>query len=335
MEDTDMGDFTHDDAPVSEEDIARLQRASSPRPLGVMLTVFIAALIIMIGGLTSYYYYSLQKQGSGHEQNIRDNWDEIIVATTGLTNAFADVSDYPALFDDTKGSFQTVLSSSNGTLKDVSYNLQSISGYVFSGNLVITKMRSFLEDYIDYLRELQSVMEQGRSGLISDISSVDKLEELTTAMNEAYDNLLIADKNKLLEASLPGDLFKMADGVKDLMQKYLDDQKQKGEADDAEKTAAQAVVGKFMQAYIAKDADSMVTYLTTEAKTEFNRGVVEEATEIKSFEITDTRKLSDTKIELDARIKKETPDGGSITEKRKFVMLKKEGIWAIDSWPTA
>lgn len=332
MEDTDMGDFEHDDTAVTDEEIARLQRASSPRTMGVMLTLFVAALVIMIGGLASYYYYNLQKQGSGNEQNIRDNWDEIVLTTTTLTNSFDKITDFNGLFDDTKSSFQKTLSSSNGALKDVSYNLQSISGYAFSGNIVITKMRSFIEDYLDYLRELQSIIEKGSGGLINNITELDELAKLSTAMNESYDNLLLADKLKIIESSLPSDLFKMSADVKDLMQKYLDDKKQKGEADDAEKTAANGVASKFMQAYMNKDADSMMMYLTDEAKTEFNRGVVEEATEIKSFEITDTRKLNDTKIEIDAKLKKETPDQGSQTETRRFVLLKKDTQWLIDSW---
>lgn len=332
MEDTDMGDFDHDDAPVSEDEIARLQRANSPRTMGVMLTVFVAALVIMIGGLASYYYYNIRQQGSSHEQTIRDNWDEIVVTTTNLTNSFDQVADFNALFGDTKGSFQRTLSDSSGNLKDISYNLQSISGYAFSGNMVISKMTVFVEAYVDYLRELQSIIDKGKSGLIEDIAELDNLSKLSKDMNEAYDKLLIADKTKIIESSLPSELFEMADGTQDLIQKYLDDKKEQGEADDALKAVVQEVANKFMQAYMNKDADSMMMYLTDQAKSEFNKGIVEEATEIKSFEITDTRKLSDTRMELDAKIKKETPDKGSITEKRRFVMLLKDEKWRIDSW---
>lgn len=327
-----MGDFDHNDAPVSEDEIARLQRANSPRTMGVMLTVFVAALVIMIGGLASYYYYNIRQQGSSHEQTIRDNWDEIVVATTNLTNSFDKIADFNALFEDTKGSFQEILNNSNGNLKDVSYNLQSINGYAFSGDLVISKMTAFVEAYVDYLRESQSIIDKGKNGLIEDITELDNLSKLSKDMNEAYDKLLIADKTKIIESSLPSELFEMADGTQDLIQKYLDDKKQQGEADDALKAVVQEVVNKFMQAYMDKDADSMMMYLTLQAKSEFNKGVVEEATEIKSFEVTDTRKLSDTRMELDAKIKKETPDKGSITEKRRFVMLKIDNQWQIDSW---
>ena len=331
MEDRDMGDFERD-APVSEEEIERMQRANNPRAMGVMLTVFVAVLVIMIGGLASYYYYSVQKQGSSHEQTIRDNWDEVVLATTDLTNSFDQTTEYKALFDETKGSFQETLNSSNRALKDVSYNLQSVSGYAFSGNIVITKMQSFGEDYLDYLRELQSVIDKGRGGLINEITELDELSRLNTAMNESYDNLLIADKSKIIESSLPSGLFKMSDGVKDLIQKYLDNKKEQNEAEDAEKTAAQEVAKKLMQAYMSKDADSMLMYFTDQAKSEFNRGIVEEATEIKSFEITDTRKINDTRMEIDAKINKETPDKGTQTEKRRFVLLKKDTSWLIDSW---
>ena len=331
MQDTDMGDFERD-APVSEDDIGRLRRANSPRAMGVTLTVFVAILIIMIGGLASYYYYSVQKQGSSQEQTIQGNWDEIVLATTDLTNSFNKVSDFNALFDDTKGSFQDTLNSSNRALKDVSYNLQSISGYALSGGVVVTKMQSFTEGYLDYLRELQSVIDKGRGGSLSNISEVDELNRLSTAMNGAYDNLLSADRSKMLASSLPSDLFEMSGGVEDFVQKYLDNKKQQGEAEDAEKTAAQGVVNKFMQAYMGKDANGMKLYLTDQAKSEFNPGVLEDATEIKSFEITGTRKLSDTRIEIDATIQKETPDKGAQTEKRRFALLKKNNTWQIDSW---
>jgi len=327
-----MGDFDHNNNEVTDEEVARLQRTNSPRTMGVMLTVFVAALVIMIGGLASYYYYNVQKQGSGHEQNIRDNWDEIVIATTDLTNSFNKITDFNKLFDSTTGSFQETLNNSNRTLKDVSYNLQSISGYAFSGDMVITKMRSFVEAYLDYLRELQSVVDKGRGGLINDITEVNELARLNTDLNEAYDNLLIADKSKIISSNLTADLFKMPGGVKDWIQKYLDDKKQKGDLADAEKLAANEVANKFMQAYMNKDADSMMMYLTDQAKSEFNKGVVEDATDIKSFEITDTRKINDTRMEIDAKITKETPDKGTQIEKRRFTM-KKSDKWQIDAWP--
>lgn len=329
-----MGDFHHDDVPINEEEIEILKQVNRPRALGIMLTVFVAILIIMIGGLVSYYYYNVQKQGSSHEQNIRDNWDDITLTTIDLTNAFDKVTDFTVLFADTKESFQDNLTSTNRSLKDVSYNLQSISGYAFSGNIVISKMAVFVETYIDYLRELQSVIDKGGSSLINNINELDNLDDLNTAMSEAYNKLLITDKDKVITSELSNKLFKMSDGVQEFIQKYLDDKKEKDELNDTEKTAAQAVANKFMQAYTNKDADSMLSYLTDQAKSEFNRGIIEDATEIKSFEITDTRKLNDARIEIDARIKKETPDKGNITEKRKFIMLKKDTGWLIDSWKT-
>ena len=332
MQDTEIGDFEHDDAPISEAEIERIQRQNSPRTMGVMLTVFVALLVIMIGGLSAYYYYNIRQQGSTHEQTIRDNWDEIVVASTDLTNALAKVADFNALFDKTSGSFQRTLDASNGALKDVSYNLQSISGYAFSGNMVVGKMTAFVETYLDYLRELQSVIEQGRNGLIEDIKELDKLVELDQDMNDAYAKLLVADKTKVIASVLPPELFQISTKTKELIEKYLEDKKTKGETDDAEKTAAGAVANKFMQAYMDKDADSMLMYLTEQAKSEFNRGIVEDATEIKSFEITDTRKISDTRMEIDARIKQETPGAVTQTEKRKFVLLKKDNVWGIDSF---
>jgi hypothetical protein len=89
-----------------------------------------------------------------------------------------------------------------------------------------------------------------------------------------------------------------------------------------------------MQAYMGKDVAAMRLYLTKAAEAEFKPGAIQEETsEIKSYKITDTRKLSDTKIEINAQLAKETPDGVTVTDKRLFVMLKQsDGKWLIDSY---
>ena len=332
MQDAEMGDFEHNDTPINEADVERMQQANSPRRMGVMLTVFVAVLVLMIGSLASYYYYNVQKQGSGQTQTISDNWDEIVLATTNLTTDFTKVTDYKALFDDNTGSFSKTVGSSNKSLKDVSYNLQSISGYAFSGNLVISRMTALVESYVDYLRELQSILDRGKNSLIADIAELDNLDKLNQDLRDNYDKLLIADKTKVISSILPEDIFKMPDSITGFVQKYLDDKKAQGVLDDAEKAVVQGVVNKFMQAYTAKDPDSMMMYLTDQAKAEFNKGIVEEATDIQSFSITDTRKIDANRMEIDVTIKKQTPTQTIQTEKRKFVLLQKDGKWLIDSW---
>ncbi|MFH1088540.1 MAG: hypothetical protein V1719_01720 [Patescibacteria group bacterium] len=332
MEDTEMGDLSHEDNEITEEEVEKIQRANNPKVMGVMLTIFVAVMVIMIGGLASYYYYTTQKQDSTHEQTLRDNWGEVVLATASLTNAFDEIDDLTALFDDTKGSFQETLNDANRALKDVSYNLRSISGYAFSGNIVISKMEVFVEKYSDYLRELQSIIDQAKGGLVEDINELKDLTEQGDSMNEAYDNLIIADKGEIIDSILPSELFNMSREMEDLMQKYLDDKKKQGEEENKIKTAINDVASKFIQAYANKDADSMMSYLTDEAKTEFNPGIVEESVEITTFKILDTRLIGDNKSELDAQLTKETPSQETFTEKKRFILLKKGSQWLVDSW---
>ena len=332
MEDTEMGDLSHEDNEITEEEVEKIQRANNPKVMGVMLTIFVAVMVIMIGGLASYYYYTTQKQDSTHEQTLRDNWGEVVLATASLTNAFDEIDGLTALFDDTKGSFQETLNDANRALKDVSYNLRSISGYAFSGNIVISKMEVFVEKYSDYLRELQSIIDQAKGGLVEDINELKDLTEQGDSMNEAYDNLIIADKGEIIDSILPSELFNMSREMEDLMQKYLDDKKKQGEEEDKIKTAINDVASKFIQAYANKDADSMMSYLTDEAKTEFNPGIVEESVEITTFKILDTRLIGDNKSELDAQLTKETPSQETFTEKKRFILLKKGSQWLVDSW---
>ena len=332
MEDSEMGDLSHEDNEITEEEVERIQRANNPKVMGVMLTIFIAVMVVMIGGLASYYYYTTRQQDSTHEQTIKDNWSDVALATASLTNAFDKIDDLTVLFDDTKGSFQETLNDANRSLKDVSYNLRSISGYAFSGNIVISKMEVFVEKYSDYLRELQSVINQTKGGLVENIDELKNLTELGDSMNESYDKLIIADKGKIIDSVLPSELFNMSREMEDLMQKYLDDKKKQGEEENKIISAVSDVASKFIQAYANKDADSMMSYLTDEAKTEFNPGIVEEAIEITTFKILDTRLVGDNKSELDAQLTKQTPSQETYTEKKRFILLKKGSQWLIDSW---
>ena len=332
MQDTEMGDLSHEDNEITEEEVERIQKANNPKVMGVMLTIFVAVMVIMIGGLASYYYFTSQKQDSTHEQTIKDNWSDVALATASLTSSFDEIDDFTVLFADTKGNFQKTLNDTNRTLKDISYNLRSISGYAFSGNVVISKMEVFVEKYSDYLRELQSFIDQAKGGLVESIEELKDLHELGDSMNDAYDKLIIADRGKIIDSVLPSELFNMSREMEDLTQKYLDDKKKQGEEEDKIKAVINDVASKFIQAYADKDADSMMSYLTDEAKTEFNRGIVEEAVEVTTFKILDTRLIGDNKTELDAQLTKQTPSQETYTEKKRFILLKKGSQWQIDSW---
>lgn len=233
-----------------------------------------------------------------------------------------------------RGGFVDRLGSANRVLRDTLYSVQGTNTFAFSGNSFVSKLTIFLDDYVAYIRELQRLIERGSGGLVDDITEVDELVGLAGELNESYDNLLIADKNDVIEANLPRELFDMTSAIKQLTEEYLTGQ---AEADEEEAKALQVIEGvatKFMQAYADRDADGMKVYLSPAAEAEFNPGVVEDSSEITNFKILDTRRLSETKVEIDAQIDKETPDGQTSSEKRRFVMLLSGEKWLIDSWNT-
>lgn len=322
---------------LNKEVIARqaeyIKQASRPRALGILTVVFVAVLIVMIGGLASYYYYTFQNQGTVNEQNFRNSWNDVVVATVNLTNSFDKVKTFADLATDSKGGFKEVLGSTTRSLRDVLYGFQGSSNFAFSGNSFNSRLSSFLDDYLAFLRELQRVIDKGASGMIQDIAETDELIKLSGKMNETYDNLLLADKSKIIQANLPRELFDLSGGVKGLVEATLADQKKSAEADQAAIDAAVATVTKFMQAYSDRDATAMVIYMTKQAESEFQPSLLlETVLEVKSFKVLATRKMNDNKIEIDAQIDKETPDLKITSEKRLFVMLQENNKWLIDSW---
>jgi len=319
---------------VMYEEVEKIRRATRPPALTILATVLVGVLIVMIGGLASYYYYNVQSQTGAGAKSIEEQWGVIALSTNQLTDAFDKLDKFEDMALEGSNSFETTLNKTNGQLRDVLYKLDGAGGYSLSDNVFNSRLTNFLDDYIAYLREMGRVIEKGRGSLVKEIGDIDALKTLSDKMTESYDNLLVADKGKVINTPLSRDLFAIAGEVEDFVQTYLDDQKTKTDADDTEKTAANEVSTKFMQAYMGKDVVAMRLYLTKAAEAEFNPGAVQEETaEIKSYKITDTRKLSDTKIELNATLTKETPDGVTVTDKRLFVMLKQsDGKWLIDSY---
>lgn len=320
---------------VIAQKVEAMRKTKRPKMFGILVVVFVAMLAIMVGGLASYYYYTFQSQGNANEQDIRESWNEVVLTTVELTNSFVTVDDFDKLTAENKGSFREQLGATNRTLRDILYELQSTNSYVFAGNVFVSRLKSFLDDDISYLRELQRLIERGSGGVIEDITEVEDLNILSKRMNESYDNLLVADKNDIIQANLPRELFDISQTVEELIQTYLNNEKDKTDAEDKEKSVASGVVTKFMQAYMDKAVDTMIIYLTQQAESEFSPIIVaEDSSEIKSSKILDTRKTGDAKIEINVQINKETPDGVPISEERLFVLLKQGDGWLIDSWNT-
>ncbi len=326
---------SEDNMEIIEQEVEEIQKATRPKTFGILIAIFVAVLVIMIGSLASYYYYTYQSRGSASQQSVRDNWNEVVLVTMELTDAFAQVDDFESLVAGNKGSFSDTLGGVNRELRDIFYNLQGSKSYVFSGNVFVSRLNSFLDGYIAYLRQLQRLLDRGESGLIEDISEVEELEELSNRMNEAYDNLLVADKDDVIQASLSRELFDMSKEIEDLVQIYLDDKQTLVSKEEAQKSVASGIVTKFMQAYMDRDGNAMAVYLTTEAEVEFNPAtVLEDLSEINNFKILGIRKTGDAKIEIDAKLEKETPDGNAFSQNRLFILLERDSNWQIDSWGT-
>jgi len=326
---------SEDNIEVIEQDVEEIQKATRPKTFGILITIFVAVLVIMIGSLASYYYYTYQTRGNASQQSVRDNWNEVVLVTMKLTDAFTQVDDFENLIAENNGSFSDTLGGVNRELRDIFYNLQGSRSYVFSGNTFVSRLNSFLDGYIAYLRQLQRLLDQGESGLIKDMSEVQGLDELSDQMNEAYDNLLVADKDNVIQANLSKELFNMSKEVESLVQIYLEDKQTLISNEEAQKTAASGIVTKFMQAYMDRDSDAMTIYLTTEAEAEFNPAMVlEDLSEINNFKVLDIRKTGDAKIEIDAKVEKETPDGNAFSRNRLFILLERNDSWQIDSWGT-
>jgi len=314
-----------------EEDM--IKKTNKPKTLGALITVFVAVVVIMIGGLASYYYYTFQSEGSANQQSVRNSWNEVVLATINLTNSFNLVENYDDLILEDKNSFSSSLGDANRSLRDIFYGLQGSQSYVFSGNTFASRLNTFLDDYLAYLRQMQRLIDRGTAGVLEDMSEAEELDNLENKIDESYDNLLVSDKDKVIEANLPRELFEMNEEIRLMVEEFLEDKQTKTDKEDELKSAAAFVVTKFMQAYIDRDAEAMKVYLTPEAQAEFNPAVtLEDLSEIKSFKILDNRKTGDTKIEINAKINKETPDAKSFSEDRLFVLLFRDDDWLIDSW---
>lgn len=319
---------------VSSEDADEdMVKTNKPKTLGALITVFVAVIVIMIGGLASYYYYTFQSEGSANQQSVRSSWNEVVLATINLTNSFNTVENYEDLILEDKSSFSSSLGDANRSLRDIFYGLQGSQSYVFSGNTFVSRLNTFLDDYLAYLRQTQRLIDRGTAGVLEDMSEVEELDNLGDKINGSYDNLLVSDKDKVIEASLPRELFEMSKDIELMVKEFLEDEQTKTDEEDELKSAAALVVTKFMQAYIDRDSEAMKIYLTQEAQAEFNPATtLENLSEIKSFKILDNRKTGDTKIEINAKIDKETPDAKSFSEDRLFVLLFRDNDWLIDAW---
>ncbi len=131
-ESTEIVNETDHSNEIIDQKVKAMRKTNKPKVFGLFVVIFIAVILIMIGGLASYYYYTYQSQGNATEQDVQDSWNEVVITTVELTNSFNRVGDFADLTAENRGSFRETLGTTNRTLRDTLYELQSANSYVFS-----------------------------------------------------------------------------------------------------------------------------------------------------------------------------------------------------------
>lgn len=301
-----------------------------PKSTGVLLTIFAAIVIILIGGLASYYYYTFQRQGMASEQVLTNVWDETVLATMNITNKFSTIDAFKKLDDPDKESFTTIVNDSNRTIRDGIFSIRSQTGMDISTSTFASKLNAFLDDYSNMLTELKRIIAR-----VEDINSVSELDQLMVyqeSMAKSYDDLLLVS-GSFIQANLPRAIFDMPGDIKALLQKQIDEGGTQEEQDKAARQVAEQTVNKFVQAWQSRDSDAMTGYLTAGARGEFNPGILEDSSNITSFRILSTTLSEDgASITIEGQLDKKTPDNVDVPENWKFILLKSQDSWLIDSW---
>ncbi|MFH0905305.1 MAG: hypothetical protein V1826_01105 [bacterium] len=311
-----------------EEPVNRRPRRT--RGAGVLLTIFAIVVVVLVGGLASYYYYSRQHQGLESERGLRKVWDDTVSTTEKLTSKLDQVSKFDDLATAGSDNFEKTVNDANRTVRDGIYDLKAQTGLGIAASTFASKLMSFLDDYGVMLGELKRITPKAAE--IDDTKELDSLISDRDDMQRSYDELLLVGKGFMTSSSLPRVIFDLPDTIKSLLEAKIKETGTQDEKDKATKQAAERIVTQFVDAWRNRDADGMGRYLTAGAKSAFNPGVLEDASEIKSVPILSTEIKDETKVEIRAQIVKTTPDNQTTTETRRFVLLKTGSDWLIDSW---
>lgn len=300
-----------------------------PQSTGLMLTIFGGILIIIIGGLASYYYYTFQQAGRSNEQVLTNVWDETVLASINLTRKFEQIDSFEMLGDTSKDNFESYVSDANRAVRDGIFDVRSQTGLSVSAGTFASKLHSFLNDYSNMLGELKRI-----SARVDDIDDVNALKELTgfgDDMEVSYDDLILAG-NSFIYNNLPRDIFDLPDDVLTFLEEKLESDGTLETQAKENRQAAETAVSQFVQAWKDRDADAMSGLLTSGGKNEFNRGILEDSSEIVSFRIMNTEMDSDSAIAISGKLDKETPDEKTVTENWSFTLIKTGDNWLIDTW---
>ncbi|OGB73272.1 hypothetical protein A3K24_00115 [candidate division Kazan bacterium RIFCSPHIGHO2_01_FULL_44_14] len=323
-------EITPEEVAEINQEATEMKKPRRPRSTGLILTIFASIIVILIGGLASYYYYTFQRQGVASEQELRDIWDETVLATVQLTNKFKTIDQFEKLDVSGSGSFKEALTDANRTVRDGMFSLRNQTGLAVGASTFASKLNAFLDDYSSMLAEMKRIVD--RRAEIDNITALDQLLVYQDAMEKSYDDLLLTSRG-FIQANLSRDIFDMPDKLVDLLKQQLDTQGTQDDQEKAAKQAAEAIVTQFAQAWQDRNASAMTAALTTGAKREFNQAVLEDSSDIVSFRIISTTLTDQTKANITGQLAKKTPDGVTKTEDWQFVVLKGIGdTWLIDSW---
>jgi len=324
-------------ASVPEDRLAQreINKLDIPKPkhkMGVTLTVFAAIVVVLIGALASYYYYNFQSQGMASGKILENVWDETVLVSVELTNAFEQIDTFDSMAVAGRDSFESQVNDANRTIRDGIFDIRGQTGLSISASTFASKLNGFLDDYSNMLAELKRVI--GRAESIDDTSELSQLLIYGDNMEKSYDDMLLVGSS-YVQANLPRVIFNLPTDIKSLLEEKIDEHGTQEEQNRAERQAAEQVVSQFASAWRDRDSEGMQSYLTNGAKISDATkiaGLMEDSSDISSFRILNTTIVDDTNIETNGSLEKITPDETTITEEWKFTLLKTDDNWLIDTW---
>ena len=312
----------------SMADKPKIRRYPSNR--GMILTIFAAVVLVLIGGLASYYYYTFQSEGRQSSQEVKATWEEVVDKSEALLRASDRLDKYEDLALEGDSGILTIITDANRTVRDALFDLRNQTGLDVQMSTVISKLSGFLEDYGAWLGEFRTIAE--RAADADSEAVLDEFKQLAAAAESSYDELLQVNEGAL-RANLPRAIFDIPERLTTLLKSKLESDEEKAETDKSNQRAAETVVSKFVQAWQNKDAEAMAGYMTSGARNEFNPGIVEDSVEVIGFAITSTELTEDkTGARVAGNLKKRTPDGIEVSEAWRFNLVVVDGAWLIDAW---
>ena len=323
-------EITEEEVAEVKEEAKTLARPRRQMAVGVVLSVFSAIVLIMIGGLASYYYYTIQSQGGAAESVLKDTWKKTVDGARDVTDEFAKIVKYEDLAGDAGSSLTRIVSAASRDARDSAITITDLDGLSIKSTEAADKLDKFLLTEAEVWSELRKLLEKQAD--IKDASEIDKLNEYVERLSKEYEELLLSGRG-LVQGDYPRAVFDLADDFKELLSQKSKDATEEDAAVKVVRQAAESVVAKFAEAWKNRDGDGMKNQLTAGAKGEFNAGILEDSSDIVSLRITSSKVADDkASVAISGSLEKETPDQQKVTEQWNFRLLKQGETWLIDSW---